>query len=193
MSASSLRKERADDPTANLYDDRVELVNAEEWLLQLDYSRLKKSDIQPEQQRRFKLVRDLLIRILPDVTDIRVSKPTKRRPTPTVEFETPDGWLPLRWLGYGYRTLLAWMVDLASRLVELHPDSKNPLAEPAVVLVDEIDLHLHPIWQRSLMAFLSKQFPYTQFIVTAHGPLFVQAAADANIVLLRRDKKKGHV
>jgi transcriptional regulator with XRE-family HTH domain len=87
----------------------------------------------------------------------------------------------------GYKTLIAWMVDLASRMFDRYPDSPNPLAEPAVVLIDEIDLHLHPKWQRTLMSYLSERFPNTQFIATAHSPLVVQAASDANVVLLRRE------
>ncbi len=93
----------------------------------------------------------------------------------------------MRSLSLGYRTLIAWMVDLASRLFERYPDSPNPLAEPAVVLVDEIDLHLHPKWQRQLIGYLTERFPNTQFIVTAHSPLVVQSATDANIVVLRRE------
>src|SRR5262249_19666883 len=57
----------------------------------------------------------------------------------------------------------------------------------AVVLVDEIDLHLHPTWQRKLIGFLTERFPNTQFIATAHSPLVVQAAVDANIAVLRRE------
>ena len=72
-------------------------------------------------------------------------------------------------------------------MLDRYPHSKDPLAEPAVVLVDEIDLHLHPKWQRTIMSFLTERFPNTQFIVTAHSPLVVQAAKDANIVLLRRE------
>ncbi|HEX2094238.1 MAG TPA: AAA family ATPase [Longimicrobiaceae bacterium] len=90
-------------------------------------------------------------------------------------------------LSLGYRALMAWVVDLAYRLFERYPDSPNPLAEPAIVLVDEIDLHLHPRWQRTIMSYLTERFPNTQFIVTAHSPLIVQAAQDANIVLLRRE------
>jgi predicted ATP-binding protein involved in virulence len=90
-------------------------------------------------------------------------------------------------LSLGYRTLIAWMVDLASRLFERYPDSPNPLAEPAVVLVDEIDLHLHPTWQRRLISYLGEHFPQAQFIVTAHSPLVVQSATDANIVVLRQE------
>jgi predicted ATP-binding protein involved in virulence len=133
-------------------------------------------------------VKELLIDILPEVEDIRFTAPTAARPTPAVEFHTPYGWVGLRQLGHGYRTLIAWMVDFASRLVDRSPDSSNPLAVPAVALIDEIDLHLHPIWQRQLMGHLTRCFPNTQFIVTAHSPLIVQAAAeDANIALLRRE------
>jgi predicted ATP-binding protein involved in virulence len=83
--------------------------------------------------------------------------------------------------------MISWMVDFASRLVEKHPNSSDPLSEPAVLLLDEIDLHLHPKWQRDIMGFLSKNFPGTQFIVTAHSPLIAQSAVDANIAVLRSE------
>jgi predicted ATP-binding protein involved in virulence len=79
------------------------------------------------------------------------------------------------------------MTDFASRMFEEYPDSPDPLAEPAVVLVDEIDLHLHPQFQRELHGFLTETFPKTQFIVTAHSPLILQSAPDANIILLKKE------
>ena len=79
------------------------------------------------------------------------------------------------------------MVDLASRLFDRYPKSRDPLAEPAVVLVDQIDLLLHPKWQRQLVQTLTSIFKNTQFIVTAHSPLIVQAATEARVVLLRRE------
>ena len=131
----------------------------------------------------------MLIDLLPDVEAIRYAEPRDDGmiPVPRVEFQTPYGWVALDQLSLGYRTMMAWTVDVARRLFERYPDSPNPLAEPAVVLVDEIDLHLHPQWQRQIIDFLSERFPNTQFIVTAHSPLVVQAAANANIVLLRRE------
>ena len=165
-------------------------MNAEEWLLRLDYS-ASKSEGSPEiarlQKKRLDLVIKILTRVFPDVDDIRFILPTWEEPDPGVEFKTPYGWVPLRQLGYGYRTMIAWMVDFASRMVERYPESPDPLAEPAVVLVDEIDLHLHPKWQRELIGFLTERFPNTQFIATAHSPLIVQAAREANIALLRRE------
>ena len=176
----------------NTFYEEAELINAEEWLLQLDYAALKRGKAAAGSRNQFAFVRDLLINLLPDVQDIRVGSPA-RSVRPTVEFKTTDGWVPLDWLGHGYKTLLSWMVDLAARMVQRYPRSKDPLSEPAIVLVDEIDLHMHPRWQRQIMGFLSERFPNTQFIVTAHSPLFVQAAKDANLVVLERDEKKGHV
>ncbi len=174
--------------SASLFSEQVSLLNAEEWLLQTDYA--FRSASEPYRSRlgqQLAQVRDLLQRILPEVEDIRISPPSEEQKQPRAEFLTPYGWVALPSLGLGYRTAIAWMVDLAVRLFRRYPDSPDPLAEPAIVLVDEIDLHLHPRWQRKIMDFLTERFPNTQFIVTAHSPLVVQAATDANLVLLRRD------
>jgi predicted ATP-binding protein involved in virulence len=82
--------------------------------------------------------------------------------------------------------MIAWVVDLASRMFEAYPDSADPLSEPAIALVDEIDLHLHPRWQREITAHLDRLFPNVQFIVTAHSPLVVQAPGVTNVAVLRR-------
>jgi len=187
---TGLVEDRKQDQFASLFSDTVELINAEEWLLQADYaakSSKAESRIGKAAIRRRDQIKDILVNLLPDVGDIRFTKPTKEQPQPRVEFETPYGWVSVDALSLGYKTMIAWMVDLASRLFDRYPDSPNPLKEPAVVLVDEIDLHMHPRWQRTIMDYLSERFPNTQFIVTAHSPLVVQAASKANVALLRRE------
>jgi energy-coupling factor transporter ATP-binding protein EcfA2 len=174
--------------SASLFSEQVSLLNAEEWLLRTDYAfRSASEPLRTRLRQQLDEVRDLLQRILPDVEDIRIAPPSEDYKHPRAEFLTPYGWVALASLGLGYRTAIAWMVDLAVRLFRRYPDSPDPLAEPAIVLVDEIDLHLHPRWQRTIMDFLTERFPNTQFIVTAHSPLVVQAAMDANLVLLRRE------
>ncbi|MFN2456253.1 MAG: AAA family ATPase [Pyrinomonadaceae bacterium] len=187
MGETSLSEKSEDNPYASLFSENVELLNAEEWLLQADYAASKPSHVQRRAAKRRDDIKDVLVNLLPDVEDIRFARLTEKQMKPGVEVKTPYGWVSIKDLSLGYKTLIAWMVDLASRLFDRYPDSPNPLAEPAVVLVDEIDLHLHPKWQRNLMSFLSERFPNTQFIATAHSPLVVQAATDANIVLLRRE------
>jgi energy-coupling factor transporter ATP-binding protein EcfA2 len=172
----------------SLFSEGTSLINAEEWLLQTDYAaRTASGSLRSRLEHQLSQIIEILKRILPDIEDIRIAPADEETPRPRAEFLTPYGWVHINSLGLGYRTAIAWMVDLAVRLFRRYPQSADPLTEPAIVLVDEIDLHLHPKWQRTIMDFLSDRFPNTQFIVTAHSPLVVQAAQDANIVLLRRE------
>jgi energy-coupling factor transporter ATP-binding protein EcfA2 len=188
MGKTLLSESPASENSASLFSDRALLINAEEWLLQTDYAMRSTSGKSRQRlEKQLNQIKEVLKRILPDVAEVRIAPPDETRSHPRAEFLTPYGWVGLPSLGLGYRTAIAWMVDLAVRLFRRYPDSEDPLAEPAIVLVDEIDLHLHPRWQRMIMSFLAERFPNTQFIVTAHSPLVVQAAAAANIVLLRRE------
>lgn len=132
-------------------------------------------------------VRETLLEILPDVSELRIDTELGGRGANRLRARTPYGWVDIDKLGMGYQSVLALTVDIASRLVEHYPDSSNPLEEPAVVLIDEVDLHLHPTWQRTLQQQLSERFPNVQFIATAHSPLVVQSSPNANVILLRRE------
>lgn len=181
------------DPSASLFLDDVSLIDAEEWLLAEDYAR-RRADTE-ETKWRLEQVKKVLIDLLPDARDIEIvlrgrglhPSGLRFRMEPSIGVKTPYGWVEISDLSLGYRTMIAWTVDLASRLFERYPLSPNPLAEPAVVLVDEVDLHLHPKWQRELRSHLTERFPATQFVVTAHSPLVVQASENENIVVLRRE------
>jgi energy-coupling factor transporter ATP-binding protein EcfA2 len=185
--ADSGRKPLESSGDESLFVEDADLLNAEEWFVQM--SHFGPARRQLREARAAKKVRDLLKSILLDVSDTRI---TSRQGRPSIEFHTRYGWVPLRDLSMGYRTLIAWIVDFARRLYVLNPRSSDPLATPAIVCVDEIDLHLHQRWQRNLMKFLSQVFPKTQFICTAHNRTVSQAVPrDANLVLLRR--KGDHV
>jgi predicted ATP-binding protein involved in virulence len=167
---------------STLVDEEVKLINVEDYLITLDY--LKNKVQREKSEREYKIVEDILKKVLPDVEDIRII--TKGR-KPYVEFLMQYGWIKYQDLSLGYQTVTAWMVDLAVRMFEKFSRHKNPLAQPAVVMVDEIDLHMHPRWQQKIMRHLSEQFPKIQFIVTAHSPLIVQSATDANVIVLKRE------
>ena len=186
MGKSNLDNEELADPLASLFSSSIELYDAEERLLDLDYLELKND----KHQMRLQRIKQVFAAVLPDVSgedSIKILGPKAREDfgeAGGVRFTTPYGEVPLSGLSLGYQTTLAWVLDLAIRLNKYYPDSENPLAEPAIVLVDEIDLHLHPRWQRQIMADLTQHFPKIQFIVTAHSPLIVQSATDANLVVL---------
>jgi predicted ATP-binding protein involved in virulence len=181
-------KDGDDTPTASLFNPNAPLRSAEDWLAQTHHAALMaEGKKENAAKRRLEQVKDLLIKVLPDVHDIELTATDAAIPQIKVMFTTDYGQVELENLSHGYQTMIAWMADFASRLVEAYPDSPNPLAEPAVCMVDEIDLHLHPRWQREIIAYLTNLFPKTQFIVTAHSPLIVQSAENANIALLRKE------
>lgn len=85
----------------------------------------------------------------------------------------------------GYKIIIAMVADIASRMAEGNPSAENPLQCSGIILIDEIDLHLHPTWQRSILRKLHEVFPNVQFIVTTHSPIILSGAADiAQIVTL---------
>ena len=189
MGKSNLDNMELADPLASLFTSAIELYDAEERLLDLDYLRLTDD----KHQQRLQRIKQVFAAILPDVSsegDVRILGPKTKEDfgeAGGVWFTTPYGDVPLTGLSLGYQTTLAWVLDLAIRLNKHYPESDNPLAEPAIVLVDEIDLHLHPSWQHQITAYLTQHFPKTQFIATAHSPLVVQSASDANLVVLREE------
>lgn len=167
--------------TSTLIDDDAKLINVEGYFINLDYLRSK--DGSKKSEREYNIVKEILKKVLPDVSDIRIITKGRR---PFVEFQMEYGWIKYQDLSLGYQTVTAWMVDLAVRMFERFSRHKDPLAQPAVVMVDEIDLHMHPRWQQKIMRHLSEQFPKVQFIVTAHSPLIVQSATNANVIVLKR-------
>lgn len=91
-------------------------------------------------------------------------------------------------LSDGFRSILALAGDLVWRLIEAFPTSSNPLLEEGIVLIDELDIHLHPSWQRSIAGLLRETFPKIQFIMATHSPL-VAAGAGYDAVTYRFYKK----
>ncbi|WP_207190726.1 AAA family ATPase [Hymenobacter lapidiphilus] len=176
-----------DDNCISLFNDRADLLNPEEWFLQKTLSSYVNKNGAKSALMQLERVRQALLIVLPEVFDIQIK--SNEKDEQQLELLTHFGWVRLRDMSLGYQTLVVWLTDFASKLFLRYPDSPNPLEEPAIVLIDEIDLHLHPSWQRKLLGFLSGIFKNTQFIATAHSPLVVQAAGDegANVVLLQRE------
>jgi len=91
-------------------------------------------------------------------------------------------------LSDGYRNMVAMVADIAHRAARLNPhlEDRAALESPGVVLIDEIDLHLHPKWQRRVVGDLQKAFPEIQFIVSTHSPFIVQSLKPGEVIDLNR-------
>lgn len=91
-----------------------------------------------------------------------------------------------RQLSDGYRNMLGMVADVAERCVTLNPHlGKEAVAQtPGVILIDEIDLHLHPKWQRRVVEELMRAFPLVQFVATTHSPFVIQSLKPTDEVQL---------
>jgi predicted ATP-binding protein involved in virulence len=87
-------------------------------------------------------------------------------------------------LSDGERSFIAMICDLSRRLALANPELANPLEGYGVVLIDEIELHLHPKWQREIVEKLRATFPNIQFVATTHSPFVMQSLRDAKLNVL---------
>lgn len=97
------------------------------------------------------------------------------------------GRLPLAWLSDGVRTMLALVADIARRCGSLNPHLGEDAARqtPGIVLIDEIDMHLHPRWQQVVIALLQTAFPQLQIIATTHSPHVLSTVDKDSIRVIR--------
>ena len=132
-------------------------------------------------------VREAIERMTPGVSDLRIKSRSLRF---FVSLESEAGKpeeLDFDQLSGGYRIVLALAADLARRLAQGNPHLKDPLESEAVVLIDEVDLHLHPEWQQRILVDLRRTFPNTQFIVSTHSPQVLTTVQPRHMVELRRE------
>jgi predicted ATPase len=157
---------------ATLFSSAASLVSLEQWAMDLDYRRGAGG---------LKVVRGALDTLLPDVRFEGVDK-TQRK----LRFRTPDGTLPLELLSDGYQAMAAWCGDLLFRITETFANYPSALKARGLLLIDELDLHLHPVWQRQLVSFLKATLPNFQIVTTTHSPLTVHQAGEGELFVLKR-------
>lgn len=117
--------------------------------------------------RALRAFEDAVARFLPGYSNLRVSD--ERRPI--LQIDHGKTTVKVRQLSDGERGTLALVLDLTRRLSQANPKMPDPAANAeAIVLIDELDLHLHPKWQREIVKNLTIAFPKCQFIATTHSP-----------------------
>ncbi|MFN0199970.1 MAG: AAA family ATPase [Bacteroidia bacterium] len=123
-------------------------------------------------KNRYSALKAAIIASLPNVNNLYYSPKYKE----IITLFQEDKAIPFRFLSKGYETMLSIIGDIAYRCTVLNPNLDDVLAQtPGVVLIDEIDLHLHPKWQKQIIENLKKVFPKIQFIVTTHSPFIIQS------------------
>lgn len=121
-------------------------------------------------------------------TDLRI----RRKPALRMTVKKAGTELNVLQLSDGEKCMLALVGDLARRLSLLNTKLADPLEGEGVVLIDEIDLHLHPRWQRTVVSSLERTFPNCQFIITTHSPQVIGELAAESVMLLKDGSLQGH-
>jgi hypothetical protein len=168
-----------------LFKEEASLLEADKWMRDLDYQAL-------EGKEEKKKERDILLEILRDDFLPRAIK---------IEGISSSGLLlkdgngvSLSWtaMSDGYRAALALLVDILRHMIQAfgvenlieNAGDRLQIAHSGVVLIDEIDAHLHPEWQREIGFWLKGHFPKVQFLVTTHSPIILQAADPNGLFVL---------
>ena len=175
VTSSVYRTDRAQN-VSTLFTGSATLVSLEQWAIDLDYRR---------GARGLEVVRTAMDSLLPDVQFEGIDKERRR-----LRFRTPDGVLPLDLLSDGYQAMAAWCGDLLYRITETFANYEKALSARGLLLIDEIDLHLHPLWQRELVLFLRQTIPNFQVVATTHSPLTVHQAGEGELFVLRRENPR---
>ena len=118
-------------------------------------------------EKLLKSVNDAIETLVPDVSTIKVDRSTGK---PRILVDNFGNQVNISQLSQGQKSLVALTGDLALRLATLNPDAEKPLNGHGIVIIDEVELHLHPRWQQEVLLGLQNTFPNIQFIVTTHSP-----------------------
>ncbi len=133
---------------------------------------------------QLRAVRRAIEAVMPGYSNLRI-----RRMPHRMTLNKEDEVLTVNQLSDGEKCLLAMVGDLARRLAIANPKCEDALQGSAVVLIDEIDLHLHPAWQRRIIPSLTKAFPNCQFLVSTHSPQVLGHVQADDVILLRTTRK----
>ena len=139
------------------------------------------------QLKEVSAVRQAISSMLPEVSDPRTESNPPRFVVSQKSEQGQVEKLSLDQLSGGYRIVLALAADLARRMVQGNPHLDDPLKSEAVVLIDEVELHLHPGWQQRILGDLQRTFPNAQFIVSTHSPQVLTTVEPQRIVELARE------
>ncbi|WP_425058629.1 DNA replication and repair protein RecF [Sporomusa carbonis] len=102
--------------------------------------------------------------------------------------------IPVHLLSSGYQSVIWMVMDIAYRMAVLNPDLRKEVTKktPGIVLIDELDLHLHPKWQWKIVEALKATFPCVQFITTTHSPLIIASCKNEQLITIGNDMEIGY-
>jgi predicted ATP-binding protein involved in virulence len=143
----------------------------------LDY-RIAKNPEDSKAKQMKKIGEEAITKLLPG--NVEIAEVTADA---LIQFLVNGQKVPTISLSDGFRSMIALAGDLIWRLLQSFPNLDNPTEASGVVLIDELDIHLHPSWQREIAGWLQEVFPNLQFFVATHSPLIAAGAGEKSLTL----------
>jgi len=174
MLQEQLINEMQNNPNSELIQSKLEEIKI-----------LQNSSNQSQSNKTITNITQAICKFIPGFENLRI----QRAPFYAVLVDKDGLTLNVQQLSQGEKSLIALVADITYRLVLLNPSlADDPLQGKGIVLIDEIDLHLHPKWQQSVIPNLLRTFPNIQFIVSTHSPQTASSVDDECIRILKKGK-----
>ncbi|MBL4797688.1 MAG: AAA family ATPase [Oleispira sp.] len=140
-------------------------------------------------KRQLGIITKAIETLIPDISNIHIDRSSGKA---ELILESLGSRVNIEQVSKGQQTMIALVADLTTKLVMLNPDAKEPLNGKGIVIIDEIDLHLHPSWQQRVVLDLQRTFPNIQFIISTHSPQ-VLSTVDARCIRKIATNEKGAI
>lgn len=167
-------------------DSSKDIKSIKEWCLKMELAEYHKMTKIPE----YEAFKDTVSTVMQKMNEM------KERPQIYYSRELEDlvynergEELPIKYLSAGYQSLLWMTMDMAFRLALLNPEHPDQRTAEGIVLIDEIDMHLHPKWQWRILGVLEETFPKMQFIVATHSPIIISSCKNGNLIRIDENQK----
>jgi predicted ATP-binding protein involved in virulence len=170
------------------YTDCLDAALDDKFIRKWCYAMMRKSG----KSRRYDLFREAVVRVM--------QRMDENQSTPDIYFseefgadgefvyEEKDRVMPISFLSAGYQSVLWMVMDIAFRALLLNPGTTDLAQIQGIVLIDEVDKHLHPKWLWNVLEALRETFPGIQFIITTHAPIVIGSCREATIISIAADQ-----
>ncbi|MGN0483719.1 MAG: AAA family ATPase [Lachnospiraceae bacterium] len=162
-------------------DSSMDVKSIQEWCMKQEMEAFRKEKNVGE----YEMFKDIIASFMKEMSELdETPKIYFSRQFSEMAYREKGVDMPISKLSAGYQSVLWMIMDLAYRVCLLNPELQDKAQIKGIVLIDELDMHLHPKWQWNIIKALRTTFENVQFLIATHSPIVISSAKDANIILL---------
>lgn len=170
-------------------DSSMDVKSIQQWCLKQEVVRSNKGIV-----REYEMFKDIVASFMKEINELDAIPSIYYSPQfNELVYKEEKAEMPISKLSAGYQSLLWMIMDLAYRVCMLNPELESRDQIMGIVLIDEIDLHLHPKWQWNVIEALRQTFENVQFVIATHSPIVISSSKNANLVLLDNNQEVSYL